>query len=53
VGAGIFDAAKSIQRVATTGGTAPSKACTAANTKEIARVPYTATYYFYRAGTGY
>ena len=53
LGAGIFDAAKSIQRVATTGGTAPPKACGPANNKEIARVPYTATYYFYRASTGY
>jgi hypothetical protein len=52
-GTGIFAAAKFVQRVATVGGVAPSKACAAANVKEMARVPYTATYNFYRAGTGY
>ena len=52
-GTGIFAATKSVQRVATTGGLAPAKACGAANAKEMARVPYTATYYFYRGGGGY
>jgi len=52
-GTGIFAAAKSVQRVATVGGVAPAKACGAANAKEMARVPYTATYVFFRDGTGY
>jgi hypothetical protein len=52
-GKGIFDAAKFVQRVATVGGVAPSRACGAANVKEVARAPYTATYYFYRAASGY
>ncbi len=47
-GSGIFAAAKSIQRVATAGGLAPAEACSGANLKQVARVPYTATYYFYR-----
>jgi hypothetical protein len=47
-GAGIFSQANSIQRVQTVGGVAPSEACSALNAKQIARVPYTATYYFYR-----
>lgn len=45
-GSGVFSATKSIQRVATVGGPAPAEACTAAG--QVARVPYTATYYFYR-----
>ncbi len=47
-GSGTFAAAKSIQRAATAGGLAPAEACTGANLKQVARVPYTATYYFYR-----
>ena len=47
-GAGIFSQAKSIQRVQTVGGVAPSDLCGPANARQIARVPYTATYYFYR-----
>ena len=47
-GSGTFAAAKSIQRVATVGGLAPAEACTGANLKQVARVPYTATYNFYR-----
>jgi len=44
--AGAFAGATHIQRVATTGGLAP----TAAGTKgQIASVPYRAEYYFYRA----
>jgi hypothetical protein len=45
---GLLSDSKHIQRVNTVGGTAPATACTAANEKELARVPYTATYYFYR-----
>jgi hypothetical protein len=48
--AGTFAHAASIQRVRTVGGIAPSQRCDAANTTQVARVPYTATYYFYRVG---
>jgi hypothetical protein len=47
-GAGEFSSTKSIQRVATSGGVAPGTPCAAANLGQVARVPYTATYYFYR-----
>jgi hypothetical protein len=47
-GSGTFAVAKSIQRVATEGGVAPAEPCTGSNLKQVARVPYTATYYFYR-----
>jgi hypothetical protein len=47
-GPGTLAAARSIQRVATAGGVAPAEPCTEANLKQVARVPYTATYYFYR-----
>lgn len=48
-GTGVFAAAKSIQRVSTAGGIAPARPCSATNSSEVARIPYTATYYFYRA----
>jgi Protein of unknown function (DUF3455) len=48
-GSGTFSSTTSIQRVRTVGGIAPSKACSASNAAEMARVPYNATYYFYRA----
>jgi hypothetical protein len=47
-GPGTFAETKSVQRIATKGGAAPSAPCTAAKVKEVARVPYTATYYFYK-----
>jgi hypothetical protein len=47
-GAGVFAATKSIQRLATTGGVAPATPCGAANLHQSVRVPYMATYYFYR-----
>jgi hypothetical protein len=47
-GAGTFAATRSIQRVATVGGAAPAEACADRNLKQVARVPYQATYYFYR-----
>jgi Protein of unknown function (DUF3455) len=50
-GSGVFSAAKSVQRVATSGGIAPTEPCTEANLKQVARIPYTATYYFYRTGS--
>jgi Protein of unknown function (DUF3455) len=48
-GTGLFSATKSIQRVQTAGGVAPSEPCGASNARQVVRVPYTATYYFYRA----
>jgi hypothetical protein len=47
-GGGVFGATQSIQRVSTGGGVAPAEACTAERLGQPARVPYTATYYFYR-----
>jgi len=47
-GTGTFDGTKSIQRVATVGGIAPAEPCAESKLKQVARVPYTATYYFYR-----
>jgi hypothetical protein len=43
-GTGSFERVRTIQRLETAGGVAPSGPCTAA---QVARVPYTATYYFY------
>ena len=48
-GKGVFAQTKSIQRVATKGGVTPADACSAANANQFVRVPYTATYYFYRS----
>ena len=48
-GAGNFGKTVSIQRVATVGGAAPSEPCAIGRMKKLARVPYTATYYFYSA----
>ena len=50
-GAGLFGKTTSIQRVNTVGGMAPAQPCGAANAGQQARVPYTAAYYFYRAGS--
>lgn len=50
-GTGAFGATKSIQRVQTVGGIAPREACGAANANQVTRVPYTATFYYYRDGT--
>jgi hypothetical protein len=47
-GAGTFASTKSIQRVATTGGVAPAEPCNTGTRGQVARVPYTATYYFFR-----
>jgi FtsP/CotA-like multicopper oxidase with cupredoxin domain len=47
-GSGTFGATKSVQRVTTVGGLSPTEPCTSSNLKQVARVPYTATYYFYR-----
>ncbi|HWI14963.1 MAG TPA: DUF3455 domain-containing protein, partial [Burkholderiales bacterium] len=48
-GSGILGGATYIQRVDTVGGATPSATCDAANATQIARIPYTATYYFYRS----
>ena len=47
-GAGELSRTQSIQRVRTTGGVAPTRLCSSNNVKQLVRVPYTATYYFYR-----
>ncbi len=47
-GSGVFSTTRSILRVDTTGGLPPTETCAAANVGEVRRVPYTATYYFYR-----
>jgi hypothetical protein len=47
---GLFSPTKSVQRVGTVGGLAPADPCGPGNLKQIARIPYRATYYFYRAG---
>lgn len=46
-GSGVFSNITSIQRVETTGGKAPQVGCDATHLDEEARVPYTATYFFY------
>jgi hypothetical protein len=46
-GDGAFSRVKSIQRLETAGGVAPADPCTAKDLARVARVPYTATYYFY------
>lgn len=43
---GAFGAVTSVQRVNTTGGLAPATPCTEAKDGAVARVPYTADYYF-------
>jgi hypothetical protein len=48
-GSGVFSATTSVQRVQTVGGVAPADGCDASNASMVARVPYTADYYFYRA----
>jgi hypothetical protein len=45
-GSGQFVQAKAIQRIATTGGTAPAQGCDEAHANQESRVPYTATYLF-------
>ena len=47
-GNGVMTKTRSIQRVATHGGTTPTETCGASNANQFARVPYTATYYFWR-----
>jgi len=47
-GTGLFGNARSVQRVSTSGGVAPGEPCDASTLHNVARVPYTASYYFYR-----
>jgi hypothetical protein len=47
-GSGSYADAKFIQRVDTAGGIAPATGCDAGTAGGMSRVPYTATYYFYR-----
>jgi len=46
-GTGAFSKVKSIQRVHTVGGKAPTEACSQAQAGKVARVGYKATYNFY------
>lgn len=48
-GTGVFSRIKSIQRLQTVGGKAPSTPCSRDNAQQVARVPYKAAYYFYVA----
>lgn len=48
-GHGVFSQTQSIQRVQTAGGLAPAQSCTRSSAGQRVRVPYTASYYFYRA----
>jgi hypothetical protein len=48
-GSGVFSTITYIQRLATTGGIAPSEGCDAAHAGEETRVPYEATYAFFYA----
>jgi hypothetical protein len=47
-GVGTFASAKVVQRVATVEGIAPTRGCTESTIKNEARVPYSASYFFYR-----
>lgn len=47
-GSGVFADVRSIQRLNTGGGVAPAEPCTADTLGQVARVRYTAAYYFYR-----
>lgn len=47
-GDGVFGPVRSIQRLDTVGGQAPETGCNATRLAAVARVPYTATYYFYK-----
>jgi hypothetical protein len=47
-GHGVMNAVVAVQRVDTAGGVAPADHCSAATVGSEIRVPYTATYYFYK-----
>ena len=46
-GSGVFAGVKTIQRLETKGGLAPSEPCAADQLGRLVQSPYTATYYFY------
>ena len=46
-GSGMLGAVRSIQRLETVGGAAPTQGCSKETVSQEARVPYSATYYFY------
>jgi hypothetical protein len=48
-GTGVFSQIKSIQRLQTVGGKAPSAPCSRDNAQQVVRVPYKAAYFFYVA----
>jgi len=48
---GSFSKVTNVQRVSTVGGTAPKSGCSSASVGQVARMPYTADYYFLAAGT--
>jgi hypothetical protein len=48
-GSGVLTPTRSVQRVRTVGGVAPTEGCGAGNVRQVARVPYTAVYYFWRS----
>jgi Protein of unknown function (DUF3455) len=48
-GAGRMSSVSYVQRLETTGGTAPATGCDGAHVGDTARVDYTATYFFYEA----
>jgi hypothetical protein len=48
-GTGVFSQIKSIQRLQTVGGKAPSAPCGQDNAQQVVRVPYKAAYFFYVA----
>jgi hypothetical protein len=47
-GSGAFSRSTYVQRVATVGGVAPARGCGESTVKNVARVPYSASYFFYR-----
>lgn len=50
-GSGMLAHVASVQRLNTTGGKAPADGCDSSHAGEERRVPYTADYYFYNAGS--
>jgi hypothetical protein len=48
-GNGVFSQTKSVQRLQTVAGKAPTEPCGRDNAQKVARVPYKAVYYFYVA----
>jgi Protein of unknown function (DUF3455) len=47
-GSGTFANAKFVQRITTVGGIAPTEVCSESTIKKEVRVPYSASYFFYR-----